>query len=283
MGLSWFGTSSAAVRRPMVGLLNSLQGSPASAGVLRIGGNSQDRFQWRPGASVRANTPCEGAINSGMVDALLEVSRRTGWHVILGLNLRTGSPFDAASLAHYVVRHDTTHQVLAFELGNEPNGYVQNTPYRYRMRAQTYLRALRADPVTRHAPIAGPALGNSASTAYIPALRQAYGMPLPQVTWHHYANRPTVQGLLEESVDTRWTSRIAEVAKAAGATPIRMDEGTSVGRGGLHRVSDVLASSAWLVDALLAGAQPGLAGCHVHQWDGYGFRAPCVYPRPDQP
>ena len=276
----WFGTSRGGVVLPMVGLLHSLQGSPGGAGVLRIGGNSQDRFQWRPGASVSANTPFEGAINTGMVDALLEVARRTGWHLILGLNLRTSGPFDAASLAHYVVRHDATHQVLAFELGNEPNGYVQDALYRARV--QTYLRALRADPVTRHAPIAGPALGNDANTSYIPALRQAYGLPLPLVTWHHYANKPTVEGLLDESVDVRWISRIAQVTKAAGATPARMDEGASVGLGGLHRVSDVMASSAWLVDALLTGAETGLAGFNVHSWDGYGFPATGYYPRSGQ-
>ncbi|GAC1608794.1 MAG: glycosyl hydrolase family 79 C-terminal domain-containing protein [Mycobacteriales bacterium] len=278
----WFGPSRSAVALPMVGLLRSLQTGSVSAGVLRIGGNSQDRFRWHPGGSTVANTPFEGAINTGMVDALLEVARRTGWRLILGLNLRTGRPFDAASMAHYVVRHDTTHRVLAFELGNEPNGYVNDTPYRYRIRVQPYLLALRADPVTRHVPIAGPALGNSASTAYVSALRQAYGMPLPLVTWHHYGNQPTVDALLDESVDTRWTDRMAEVGKAAGLTPNRMDEGNSVGLGGLHRVSDVTASSTWLADALLTGAEAGLSGFNVHSWDGYGFPFTGYYPRSGQ-
>ena len=70
-----------------------------------------------------------------------------------------------------------------------------------------------------------------------------------------------------------WTERIAQVQQAATGTPTRMDEGNSVGNGGMNRVSNVMGSTAWLTDAMLTGAQAGLAGYNAHAWDGYYYPA----------
>jgi hypothetical protein len=269
----WFGTGRAGAVESTATLLRSLQASPDQPGVLRIGGNSQDGYTWRPDAPVVANKLFEGTISRGMVDALFEVANRTGWKVILGLNLRGDRPAEAVGLTRYAVSRDTGHRLMAVELGNEPTVYFGSDSTAYMARIYSYVQALSADPVTSTVPIAGPSLSNRADLGLLTQLQQTYQSRLPFLTWHHYANRPTLTGLLSDDVSTEWTDRITQVTRVAGGTPTRMDEGNSVGRGGMDRVSNVLGSSAWLVDAMLTGAEKGLAGYNVHAWDGYYYPA----------
>ncbi|GAC1610905.1 MAG: hypothetical protein NVS3B26_20380 [Mycobacteriales bacterium] len=263
----WFGTSGHRTVAPMIALLRSLQVSPLTSGVLRVGGNSEDGYRWDPSGRTTANTPFTGTINAGMVDALLNVARFSGWKLVLGVNLRADQPGNAAALARYVVNHDTARSVIAFEMGNEPDSYFDADTTGYLARVRKYVAALDADPVTRGVPITGPALSNKADTGYVSAFAREFGSRMAFATWHHYANRPTITSLLDESVSRDWKARIAEVTLAAGGTPTRMAEGNSVGRGGWDHLSNVMASSTWLVDALLTGAEAGLAGFNLHSWD----------------
>ena len=267
----WFGTSRLSAVQPTVELLRSMHAG-TGGGVLRIGGNSQDGYRWDPTGSTAHNQLFSGAVTPGMVDALFEVARRSGWRVVLGLNLRADRPDEAVALARYAVQQDRTGTLLSFEIGNEPNGYFPGDVPGYVARVGHYLEALGSDPLTRLVPISGPSLSNRADLAYLTALEQAYGARIRFTTWHHYANRPTLSRLLEEEVITQWTDRIAAVAQAAGpTTPTRMDEGNSVGHGGMDRVSNVTGTTAWLVDTLLSGASSGLAGYNVHAWDEHYY------------
>ncbi|MBK5306902.1 MAG: hypothetical protein JJD92_09470 [Frankiaceae bacterium] len=289
----WFGTSAAGAVQPMVRLLDSLEPAPGEGGVLRIGGNSQDLHVWRPDAPLTGNRLFEGVINRGMVDALLAVAEKSGWKVVLGLNLRDNKPAEAVGLTRYALSRDRTHRLLAVELGNEPTVYFGSDATSYIARLYSYVRALDADPVTRNVPIAGPSLSNRADLGLMTSLRTSYGERMPFLAWHHYANRPTVTRLLGEDVSKEWRDRLEAVRRAAEGAPTRMDEGNSVGSGGLNRVSNVMAASAWQVDATITGAAAGLAGYHAHAWDGMPFperreswytpfvvRGGLTYPRP---
>jgi len=269
----WFGTSRDGVVQPTVALLQSLTATPSSPGVLRIGGNSQDGYVWNPAGIITTNALFEGTINRGMIDALFEVARRSGWKVVLGLNLRNNRADLAAAMTRYAVSQDPTHQLLAVETGNEPTVYFGDNGNGYIARVNAYATALQADPVTRPVQIAGPSLANRADLGFLTRMRQSFGPQLPFVTWHHYANRPTLTGLLSNAVSTEWADRLVQVKQAADGTPTRMDEGNSVGRGGLDKVSNVMGSTAWLVDTLLTGAEAGLRGYNVHAWDGYYYPA----------
>src|SRR5262249_37454329 len=152
--------SRTSVSAPFVNILNSLEASPATPGVLRVGGNSQDGYQWNPTGSTTANRLFSGTINSGLVDALFEAARRTGWKVILGLNLRNDNPAMAAALAKYAIGQHTGRNLVALEIGNEPNGYLSEADYLARF--QRYVNALAADPVTATARITGPAISENA-------------------------------------------------------------------------------------------------------------------------
>lgn len=291
----WFGTDRAHVVQPAAALLQSLETSRGTGGVLRIGGNSQDGYVWNPRADLARNALFSGAITPGMVDAVLELARRSGWRVVLGLNLRDNRPQDAAALTHYAVAHDPTHQLLAVEIGNEPTVYFGDDGNAYIARLNSYVDALQADPVTRDVPVTGPSLANRTDLTFLTRLQQSFAGRVPFLTWHHYANRPTLTELLSDAVSTEWTDRLAQVQQAAGGAPTRMDEGNSVGNGGLDRVSNVMGSTAWLTDAVLTGAESGLAGYNAHAWDGYYYpaarrtsyytpfvvRGGLVFPRPE--
>src|SRR6266508_3843744 len=102
----WFGTSRTSVNTSLVNLLTSLERNPTTAGVLRIGGNSQDGYHSNQHGSTAANTLFSGTINAGLVEAVIEIAERSGWKVIFGLNLRNNNPGMAHDLAKYAVGQD---------------------------------------------------------------------------------------------------------------------------------------------------------------------------------
>jgi hypothetical protein len=267
----WFGTSAATVIVPFVNLLTSLRRTDTS-GVLRIGGNSQDGYVWNPSGSTAGNQLFSGTITPGMVDALFEVARRVGWRVIFGLNLASDNPTLAAALAQYVRGADTTGQLLGFELGNEPNGYL-TTVDAYMERIGRYVAALDASPATVGVPITGPAISENADVAYAAALWNAYSARMPFATWHDYANSPNLASLLTTAKIDELGQRITAMDGAVGVGHSRMDEGNSVGSGGIDGVSNVAGAGCWLIDAMLSAAFRGEAGWNTHSWDGFYYPA----------
>jgi hypothetical protein len=269
----WFGTSRTSIIAPLVNLLNSLELGSSTPGVLRIGGNSQDGYQWNRTGSTAGNTLFSGTITGGLVDALFEVARQSGWKVIFGLNLRNNDPGMALDLAKYVVGQDTEGKLLAFELGNEPNAYLSESDYLARYRA--YVDQLRSDPATANRPITGPSISENADVAWARDLSATYqptGL-LPFTTWHDYSNAANLGALLQTSEITDFNTRISAMDGAVGERSHRMGEGNDTGGGGLDNVSNVHGKTAWLIDTLLAGAAHGLRGYHAHSWDGHHYPA----------
>jgi hypothetical protein len=267
----WFGTSRTSINSSLVNVLNSLELSPSTRGVLRIGGNSQDGHQWSQHGSTTGNTLFTGTINGGLVDAIFEVARQSGWKVILGLNLRNNNPGMAQSLASYAVGQDTGGNLLAFEIGNEPNSYLSLADYLARY--QAYVARLDGDPVTANRPITGPAISENADVTWARDLWARYQPTgrMPFTTWHDYANSPTLASLLQTAKITEFNTRIQAMDGAVGRRNHRMGEGNDTGMGGLDNVSNVLGKTAWLIDTLLDGAARGLRGYNNHAWDGHHF------------
>ncbi len=269
----WFGTSRTSVNTSLVNILNSLELGSNTPGVLRIGGNSQDGYRWDQTGSTTGNTLFSGTINGGLVDALFEVARRSGWKVIVGLNLRNNDPAMALSLARYIVGQDTGGNLRAFEIGNEPNAYLTGSEYLARYR--TYVDRLNSDPATAAKPVTGPAISNNADVTWAHDLWTIY-RPTGQLlfaTWHDYANAANLASLLQTSQIVDYNTRIGAMDGAVGRRNHRMDEGNDTGHGGLDGVSNVLGKTAWLIDALLDGAARGLQGYNNHSWDGYYYPA----------
>jgi hypothetical protein len=267
----WVGTARGSVIAPFVNILNSLKLSTATPGVLRIGGNSQDGYEWNPTGSIAGNSLFFGTINAGLVDAVFEVARQTGWKVILGLNLRNDNPAMAAAVAEYAVGQDTAGSLLALEIGNEPNGYVSEADYLVRF--QRYVDALNADPTTAAAAITGPAISENADVSWARDLWASHAPTgrMPFATWHDYANSASLGALLKTAKITEFNARIAAMDGAVGAGQHRMGEGNDTGSGGLDKVSNVHGKTAWLIDTLLHGAAARIRGYNNHSWDGFHY------------
>lgn len=262
----WFGRSATDIEPSTVALLRGL-----GTGVLRVGGNSQDGYRFNPAGRSTSNTAFRGTITPGMVDALLEVARLSGWTVVLGLNLKADEPAEAALLTAYAASRDSAGRLAAVQIGNEPDAYFRTDTLAYTQRVSEYADLLQVNPLTRALPLVGPDISNNVSLEYVTAFRRRFGDQAAYLGFHAYGNRPSVRYLLADDVQRQWLARIASVQDAAGGLPVRMDEGNSVGNGGLDKVSNVLGGSAWLASTLLNGAQAGLAGYNVHSWDGQPY------------
>jgi hypothetical protein len=102
--------------RTLLRLLRTL----GSEGVLRIGGNTSERTLWR---TQDAPAPRESfVITPSAINRLAGFLRALGWRLIYGLNLATGTAEEAAAEAAYVARA-VGPQLLAFQIGNEPDGF----------------------------------------------------------------------------------------------------------------------------------------------------------------
>jgi len=117
----------------VLGLIRRL----GSNGVIRIGGNSSERTVWR--TRDQPAPPHSFVLTPASIDRLAAALRVLGWKLIYGLNLAWGTPEDAAEEAAYVARALGAH-LLAFQIGNEPDGFGRWTA----VRPKTYDVAERA-------------------------------------------------------------------------------------------------------------------------------------------
>jgi hypothetical protein len=173
--------------RTLIRLLRTL----GPRGVLRIGGNTSERTVWGPPAT---KVPRESfLVTPGAVDRLALFLRALDWRLIYGLNLATGTAEDAAAEAAYVATA-VGPQLLALQIGNEPDGFGQWSgvrPRDYDVAAfiaewQRFYRAIRDRvPAAR---FAGPDV--AFDTGWIGPFAKSAPDGLVMLTVHHYANGP---------------------------------------------------------------------------------------------
>lgn len=270
-------------------------------GVLRLGGTLSDMTLWK-GKSGNTIAPAEIPVVRGryewrLVDekaaaerpatlgpegivALGSFLRATGWKLLYGLNLGTGTPERAAEEAALVMQH-AGDRLLAFQLGNEadlfgpayrPGGWDFD---RYFADYQRFVTGVRAR--VPHAPFAGPDVASKVEWVTKFAERAKGDVAL--ISSHYYAMGPAgapgidAQRLLSD--DPRLTRELPVLlgaAKTAGV-PYRMTEGNTCYHGGQPGVSDAFASALWAADYLLRLAKAGCAGVNLHG-GGEGYYAP---------
>jgi hypothetical protein len=96
-------------------------------GVIRIGGNTSERTVWR--ADAKPGQHEEIVITPASIDRLAAAVRTLGWKLIYGLNLARGTPEQAAEEAAYLSQAVGAN-LLAFQIGNEPDGFGRWTGVR---------------------------------------------------------------------------------------------------------------------------------------------------------
>jgi hypothetical protein len=240
-------------------------------GVLRIGGNTSERTQWRTqdSAAPRENF----VITPFAIDRLAGFLRALGWRLVYGLNLATGSPEEAAAEAAYVARA-VGPQLLAIQIGNEPDGFGRWSgvrPKTYDLSAfldewRRFHAAIRA--VVPAARFAGPDV--AAETGWIAPFADAAPAGLVMLTRHYYADGPASNPTVTLGKLMRSAGQIAPVLAemaaigAAHRLPWRIAETNSVYAGGRPGVSDTLGAALWGAELMFQIAAAGGAGVNFH-------------------
>lgn len=269
----------------------------SSCGVLRLGGGSSSytRFSAKPvpppfetfGPDT-SKTVKKGTVTSGLaLRNLRSFLDAANWTCLYGLNLGQGTKENAVLEAEAAQRI-LGPRLVAFQLGNEPDGFSRFRPHGYS--PQQFINEWTSfhDAITARVPqacFAGPDISNK--LAYLTAFAQE-APHYPDVillTLHYYAMGPagnpgaTLQNLL--SPDPRLTTlkwRKIPILKQAMRTahlPCRITEANSCWNGGQPGVSDVFASSLWCADMMLHFASLGFAGVNLHG-GGNGIYSPIV-------
>jgi hypothetical protein len=252
----------------LLALLRSL----GSAGVLRIGGNTSERTVWEAG------TPAADSfvITPTAIDRLAAALRAVGWNLIYGFNLARGTSEAAAAEAEYVARA-LGPLLLAFQIGNEPDGFGRWSharPPSYGIAAflaewMRFAAAIRAR--VPDAKFAGPDV--AAATEWVPAFAAAAPPGLVLLTRHYYADGPagdprvSLPRLLRSSEAIEPILRqLGDVSRAA-RLPYRLAETNSVFNEGEPGVSDTLGAALWGLDLMFRCAAAGCAGINFHAGD----------------
>jgi hypothetical protein len=239
-------------------------------GVIRIGGNTSERTVWRlEDTAATANL----VITPAKVDRLATALHLLGWKLIYGLNLARGTPQEAAAEAGYVAQA-VGGNLLAFQIGNEPDGYGRWSavrPASYDFAA--FLSEWRASHagILAHVPgarFAGPDVAGATDWVGFFAAARPAGLVL--LTRHYYADGPagaphvTLAKLLRS--DGEVAPVLDELARYGRAyhLPWRIAETNSVYDEGQPGVSDTLGAALWGLELMFQVAAAGAGGVNFH-------------------
>jgi hypothetical protein len=254
----------------LVTLLRSL-----GPGVLRFGGVTADKnVAW-----VDAATPRPAWATAVMDEAdlrgLAALAARSGWRVLLTLNL---GHFEPEAAAHEAAAAKATlgQWLMGIELGNEPNSYAHQglreepwTFVQYNAEVAAYRTAIEA--AAPGIPLAGPDVsGSSAFETW--GVGEVVDQPPELLTGHHYPLScqaqppPTIARLLSPHIrelEVRSLERYLAVAKS-GEIPFRMDEANTVSCGGVAGISNTFASALWATAYVSRAMSMGAQGVNLH-------------------
>lgn len=228
--------------------------------VLRVGGNLVDIVNWNPnGAGGSAN-----AIAPQDVTKFAAFIKATGWKVLYGINLKTNTAANAASEAQFAAQA-LGGNLLAFEIGNEPNFY--KTEAAYQSSYNSYVAAIKAR--VPGAVFDGPGEGDKVDwDSGFASAEKSHSLAI--LSNHLYIGSNTsgtISGMLASTASGRLPSTFATNEKAQKANGIpqwRMTETNSYYHGGTAGVSDVEAASLWSLNYMYDVAVAGGAGVNFH-------------------
>lgn len=251
------------------------------AGVLRLGGNSQDNSCWD---QEKAPHPewCQAALDAGDFRLFSEAARASGWQLIVGLNLKQNGPdWARQEVADGIAPNIEPSFVRGLEIGNEPDLFSpgpgrpkDHSPADHVKDFLSYVHAFAQDPVAKQYAIAGPAtccewrnprdLG-----VFLDAVK-----PVTPVlaTVHEYpatvcgGRTVTVEQLLAPALMARFRDQARPLVAAARERnlPIALAETNSASCGGMPGVSNSFASALWGLDWMFSNAEDGFSGINFH-------------------
>jgi hypothetical protein len=273
-----------------------LVGGLGANGIVRVGGITSDSASFAPDAigSPAAKATVINADNLRELAAFLDA---TGWKLIWGLNLGDGDSLNASQEA-LAVALAVKDKLLAFEIGNEPDGFGQELGGRrpksysyddYLKEYREYKAIIRSK--FPRAPFAGP--DASYATDWVTRFAADEGNDLRLLTRHYYragANNSYLDALinsgqhvspdwrkayevqrkvnkidllLHEDPNFRRTLHELSAAASAAHVPYRICEMNTLFGGGQSGISDAFVSALWALDIMCILAQAGCAGVNM--------------------
>lgn len=262
--------------------------------VLRIGGDSADHTFWDTGH--RRLPHWAFAVGPAWVKFAAELVRRERLHLILDLNLITGSSPKAAEWARVAERDLPRRSIVGFEIGNEPDIYDRwvwlqilgqrspagavllprhISPAMYLADFRSYAHALVH--VAPQIPLVGPALANPQTNLnWLAGLITGAHAGLGLVSAHRYPysacgrrtarSYPSIAKVLSDTASVGVAQSVAPSVRLAerSGLPFRLTELNSVTCGGVGGISDSFATALWAPDTLFALMNAGVDGANVH-------------------
>ena len=241
-------------------------------GVIRVGGNTSDYSSYSPSGQPLSSP--EGKAGSVVNDAVLRdlgsFLDATGWQLVWGLNLGNGTLENAIEEAK-AVRAASRENLLAFEIGNEPDLFPRHqghrrTGYGY----DDYLREYRAyrDALRKAIPkiaFAGPDVADA--TDWVTRFAVDEGKDIKLLTHHYYreGQNPTssIDRLLYTDPKLAPILEKLRTASESSGVPYRICEANSFSGGGKPGVSDTTAAALWALDFMFVLASAGCAGVNM--------------------
>jgi hypothetical protein len=271
------------------------------SGVLRIGGNTSEYCYWTPdptkaqqnevtivGPDRGLTAPPSVSITPQAIRNLRDFIDATGWKLIYGLNMGTGTPEDAAAEAAYVM-DVAGPKLIAFQLCNEPDLF-----YRNGIRKKDYDAAQFGDEwkhfydVIRakvpNAPFAGP--DTAYNNSWLVPFAQRFKNEAKFLSQHYYAEGPptdpsmTIERLLKPNPKLQEEFDGMKKTMQETDLPFRLAETNSCYSGGKEGVSNTFASALWGADLMYQLAVAGGEGINFHG-GGYGWYTPIAGTRED--
>ncbi|HEX2759914.1 MAG TPA: glycosyl hydrolase family 79 C-terminal domain-containing protein [Rhizomicrobium sp.] len=240
------------------------------AGMIRIGGNVSDYTTYEPNGRTATGHKAT-VLNDDSIRQFRGFLDATGWRVIWGVNLGTGTLENRVALARTVAQV-MGDRLIALQVGNEPDLFViaghRKQPYGYNEWLSEYRQtkqAIRA--ALPNVAFAGPDVSDG-GRPWLDAFARDEGRDIAMLTAHHYIagqdNPASTVGLLlqEEMRFQQVLSRFDTAAKSA-RVPYRLSETATLYGGGKAGVSDSFASALWVLDYLFVLASHGAAGANL--------------------
>ena len=251
-----------AKNRPLVELYRSL----CTTGLIRIGGNVSDHTKFVKDGQASARPQTEVTIiNNAALHRLSGFLEATGWTVMWGLNLGTGSKEEAVEEA-LAVKAALGKHLQSFEIGNEVD-LLPKYRGKYDLFHAAYLdyqAAIRK--AIPDAAFSGPDVASD--TEWCLKFSKAEAADLKLVTHHYYRTGAmktdaTIKDLLLKHESLEKKLRGLRQAKLDTGVSYRINETNSFYGGGKPGVSDTFASALWCLDFLHVLASNDCAGVNM--------------------
>ena len=235
-------------------------------GMVRIGGNISDHTRYVAGGTPTVKTEREVTIiNRANLKDLGDFARATGWSVMWGLNLGTGSTDQAVEEA-LAVDAELGASLHSFEIGNEVDlmrNYSKNYDA-YQADYTAYKTAIRAK--LPRAPFSGP--DSASSLPFVEKFVAAEAADMKLATHHYYrTGARTPQATLDYLLarDEAFIKKLQRLRELCEPRHVgyRINEVNSFYGGGKAGVSDTFGSALWCLDYCFTLAEHGCAGVNI--------------------